>query len=100
MQGYLSKKGYILKKENITNEELLQIKSDLTAKPLTDEKYYKINNDYPIYSETKNNIIIPKSGSKKQPINFENSKTYARTGECLFYIFQALFYWIKKCSIL
>ena len=60
MQGYLSKKGYILKKENITNEELLQIKSDLTAKPLTDEKYYKINNDYPIYSETKNNIIIPK----------------------------------------
>lgn len=62
LNSYLSKKGYVIKKDSITNEELSKIKKELHARPLTDSKFNfkKEKTDYPIYIETKNKIYIPK----------------------------------------
>jgi superfamily II DNA or RNA helicase len=60
---YLSKKGYVIKKESISNETLVDLKHTLTAKPLIDSKFsFKIESspNYPIFIETKNKIYIPK----------------------------------------
>ena len=61
--SYLSKKGYVIKKDSITNEELVILRSQLRARPLQDDKYNTFNQtdtSYPIYTETKNKIYIPK----------------------------------------
>ena len=59
--SYLSKFGYVVKKESISIDELKYLKSTLIAKPLVDEKFGKPgDNDYPVYIETKNKIYIPK----------------------------------------
>jgi len=61
--SYLSKRGYVIKKESITNEELVILRSQLRARPLQDDKYNTFNQtdtSYPIYTETKNKIYIPK----------------------------------------
>lgn len=57
---YLSKHGYVIKKVNFTNEELLNIKKELIAYPLSDDKFNKENRSYEIYIETKNKLYIPK----------------------------------------
>lgn len=60
--SYLSKRGYVVKKSSITNEELTNLKLELRGKPLVDSKFnFKQENpSYPIYIETKNKIYIPK----------------------------------------
>lgn len=61
--SYLSKNGYVIKKSSISQDELLFLKTELRARPLQDEKYGKLYNQdqtYPIYTETKNKIYIPK----------------------------------------
>jgi len=61
--SYLSKRGYVIKKDSITNEELVILRSQLRARPLQDDKYNTFNQtdtSYPIYTETKNKIYIPK----------------------------------------
>lgn len=58
--NYLSKFGYVIHKNSITIELLNTIKRELTARPLCDDKYGKINNIFPVYIETKNKIYIPK----------------------------------------
>ncbi len=61
--SYLSKRGYVIKKENISKEELTDLKKILIAKPLVDSKFIKNNNEdtsFPVYIETKNKIYIPK----------------------------------------
>lgn len=66
--SYLSKRGYVLKKEFFTQDELLELKKELRARPLTDDKFNKNNNDttFPIYIETKTKMYIPKMfGIKK-----------------------------------
>lgn len=59
---YLSKRGYVVKKNSITEDELVQIKLELKGKPLVDSKFnFKQENpSYPVYIETKNKIYIPK----------------------------------------
>lgn len=59
---YLSKKGFVLKKENLSSEELIKIKLELRGKPLVDSKFnFKQENpSYPVFIETKNKIYIPK----------------------------------------
>lgn len=63
-QSYLSKRGYVIKKESISKEELKELKQKLVARPLTDSKFVaNINNNdtsFPVYIETKNKIYIPK----------------------------------------
>lgn len=59
--SYLSKFGYVIKKESISIDELKYLKSTLIAKPLVDDKFGKAgDNDYPVYIETKTKIYIPK----------------------------------------
>ena len=60
---YLSKKGYVIRKDDLAINELIELKNELTARPLKNEKFNTFN-DYdkcfPIYIETKNKIYIPK----------------------------------------
>lgn len=65
--SYLSKRGYVLKKEYFTQDELLELKKELRARPLTDDKYSKSDDTtFPIYIETKTKMYIPKMfGIKK-----------------------------------
>jgi superfamily II DNA or RNA helicase len=61
--SYLSKRGYVIRKDSISNEELNFLKRTLIARPLQDDKYTFFNkqdNSFPIYIETKNKIYIPK----------------------------------------
>jgi hypothetical protein len=60
---YISKNGYVLKKEELTQEELLELKRDLVGRPIQDDKYSAFNkkdNTFSLYIETKNKIYIPK----------------------------------------
>lgn len=67
--SYLSKKGYVLKKDSFSTESLNEIKKELYAKPLTDSKFTfnpNQNPNFPVYVETKNKLYIPKMyGIKK-----------------------------------
>ena len=61
--SYLSKRGYVVKKDSISKEELQYLKKHLRATPLQDEKYATYNNEdssYQIYTETKNKLYLPK----------------------------------------
>ena len=60
---YLSKKGYVIRKDTISNEEIVILKKELRAIPLQDDKYTTFNQkdtSFPIYIETKNKLYIPK----------------------------------------
>jgi superfamily II DNA or RNA helicase len=63
--SYLSKKGFVIKKEFLTLDELNKLKIELRARPLIDSKFVfpgsKVqDNSYPVFIETKNKIYIPK----------------------------------------
>lgn len=61
--SYLSKRGYVIRKDSISDKELKFLKTTLIARPLQDDKYTFFNkqdNSFPIYIETKNKIYIPK----------------------------------------
>lgn len=60
---YLSKRGYVIRKDSITEDEIKYLKTHLVARPLQDDKYNtftKTDPTYHIYTETKNKIYIPK----------------------------------------
>jgi hypothetical protein len=59
--GYLSKRGYVLRKNEFSDEELLNIKLELRGRPLSDSKYAKnADTTYPVYLDTKTKLYIPK----------------------------------------
>lgn len=61
--SYLSKRGYVLRKEYLNNETLKQLKNDLRGRPLQDAKYTQfsqVDSTFPLYIETKNKFYIPK----------------------------------------
>ena len=63
MISYLSKKGYVIRKDTISNEEIVILKKELRAVPLQNDKYTTFNQkdtSFPIYIETKNKLYIPK----------------------------------------
>jgi len=63
MISYLSKKGYVIRKDTISNEEIVILKKELRATPLQNDKYTTFNQkdtSFPIYIETKNKLYIPK----------------------------------------
>jgi superfamily II DNA or RNA helicase len=59
---YLSKRGYVIRKNDISSELYIDLKLQLRGKPLIDTKYNKGYNDtsFPVYIETKNKLYIPK----------------------------------------
>lgn len=58
--NYLSKYGYVICKQHITQEVLDTIKRELTARPLSNDKYGGVSRVFPVYIETKNKLYIPK----------------------------------------
>jgi superfamily II DNA or RNA helicase/intein/homing endonuclease len=61
--SYLSKRGYVLRKDSLSAEELSTLKKELKGTPLQDEKYTFANSvdpTFPLYIETKNKMYIPK----------------------------------------
>lgn len=58
--SYLSKNGYVIKKESITSHELQVLKKELVGRPLVDEKYVNNTQNFLLYTETKSKIYIPK----------------------------------------
>ena len=60
--SYLSKRGYVIKKEILTLDDLSSLKHKLKGRPIQDEKYAVYNKDtsFPLFIETKNKIYIPK----------------------------------------
>jgi superfamily II DNA or RNA helicase len=59
--GYLSKHGYVLKKEDLSTDSIAQLKNDLVARPLQDTKFAATQaTTFPVYIETKNKIYVPR----------------------------------------
>lgn len=62
---YLSKRGYVIRKSEFSDEQLLSIKLELRGRPLSDSKYTSANasnidTTYPVYLDTKTKLYIPK----------------------------------------
>lgn len=78
--SYLSKNGYVIKKENLSYEDLKILKNDLVGRPLVDEKYNfgpPFINKFLLYTETKTKIYIPKIyGIKKYGIPTKKLDNY------------------------
>lgn len=64
IKTYISKYGYVLKKEHFDRDTIEKTKSILTARPLQDSKFSFniLNNDncFPVYIETNNKLYIPR----------------------------------------
>jgi superfamily II DNA or RNA helicase len=59
--SYLSKNGYVIRKDSISPDLLSELKTELRGRPLQDEKYaFNKDTSFPLYIETKNKIYIPK----------------------------------------
>ena len=61
--SYLSKRGYVLRKEHLSNDEYIHLKTELRGRPLEDKNYHfygHTDTSYPLYTETKNKLYIPK----------------------------------------
>lgn len=60
--SYLSKHGYVLRKDTLERAEYTSLVQELRGRPLVDEKYNRYNQDssFPLYTETKNKLYIPK----------------------------------------
>ena len=60
IKTYLGKRGYILMKEHFTNEFINKLKKTLTVKPFINEDYAGPPEEFPVYTENKNKLYIPK----------------------------------------
>lgn len=59
--SYLSKHGYVIRRDSISSDLLDSLKKELRGRPLQDEKYtFNKDTSFPLYIETKNKIYIPK----------------------------------------
>ena len=64
----LSRQGYKLKKDDLSEEQLSKIKKDLTAKPAVVQGFGPPNQkqpEYPIYMESKSSYYLPRFYGKK-----------------------------------
>jgi superfamily II DNA or RNA helicase len=62
MSNYINKKGYVIYKKNLTEDEIKDIKEELTVKPFVPKDYAVKNQDtsFSVYLENKKKIYIPK----------------------------------------
>lgn len=79
---YLSKNGYVVPKKLITVEQLASLKKDLVGKPAVDDKYKTVSKTFTLYTETQNNIHVPKMyglkhfGPAKETVQYNGSLWY------------------------
>jgi superfamily II DNA or RNA helicase len=63
MTSYISKRGYVVRKDTLSANEIHDIKKELRGRPLQDAQYTFSNtpdSSYPLYMETTNKLYIPK----------------------------------------
>jgi len=66
MKSYIGKRGYIIYKSTIKEEELEKIKKELTVQPYVNQEYGEPIKPFPIFLENSEKIYIPKDfGIKK-----------------------------------
>jgi superfamily II DNA or RNA helicase len=60
--SYLSKRGYVLRKDQVDTKEIAHLKKTLWGKPLQDTQFNMYGNvvKFPLFVETKNKLYIPK----------------------------------------
>ena len=56
--SYLGKKGYTIYKNTITDKNINEIKTNLTVKPKTTQKFE--TKEYPIYRESNTKLYLPR----------------------------------------
>jgi hypothetical protein len=59
MNTYLGQKGYTIFKDEVTAEQIKQIKSDLTIRPFTQGAPPSVVLTFPAYRESLNKIYVP-----------------------------------------
>jgi superfamily II DNA or RNA helicase len=59
IETYLGNKGYTIKKSNLSNNLITNIKKDLTIKPFNINAYNDVHS-YPIYLESDNKLYVPR----------------------------------------
>lgn len=60
-RGYLGQKGYTLMKKDLTPEQQVELKRELTAKPFTQGSVVsKVPHTFPVYRESDNKFYIPR----------------------------------------
>lgn len=57
---YLTKRGYVIKKNELTEEKINEIKEELTVKPAVSTDFGAVSNPFPIYLESKKKLYLPK----------------------------------------
>jgi len=63
MENYLSKRGYVIRKDILSTEELNTLRNELVGRPIQDDRftfYKNVDNTFKLYIETVNKIYIPK----------------------------------------
>ena len=78
---YISKHGFVVKKEEISKDELKSLKKELVAKPIGDSNYKNNDSDYPVYIETINKLYIPKMFGKNKYKNCKVKELDEYTGK-------------------
>lgn len=62
VKTYMSKYGYVLKKEHFDKDTIEKTKNLLTARPLGDSKFNSLSSTtYPVYIESNNKLYIPRA---------------------------------------
>ena len=59
MKNYIGKKGYTIKKSDLTQNQLYDLREELNVKPSSNLNGYANNVSFPIYRESTNKIYIP-----------------------------------------
>jgi len=59
-KSYITKKGYILRKKFLNENQINQIRTDLNVKPFSSGDYGKPEEPFKIYLENENKLYIPK----------------------------------------
>jgi superfamily II DNA or RNA helicase len=59
-KSYLGKRGYILRKKFLNDEQINNIRSDLNVKPFVNGDYGGVEESFKIYNENENKLYLPK----------------------------------------
>jgi superfamily II DNA or RNA helicase len=62
----LTSKGYAIKKTFLNEQQIRQLRTDLTMKPKVMDKFQNITPSFPIYYESKTRFYVPRQWGKKR----------------------------------
>ena len=56
----LTRKGYIIKKKDFSEKEILKIKNQLTVKPVVHRDFAHFAEEFPVFYESSDKLYLPK----------------------------------------